>query len=164
MKINEFSFVALILLLASCSQESPETLLNSKQSSPEKNQLSKSLPYPYNSFAAPTPGGACQFEKPIINNDRMIGIAGWYVMDSIKGEIPEKVILNLSNKTSNFYLTVKETKREDVSKFFNKTKLLNSGFEATFKLPSTKYPLKVTALSAFQGRLYSCTKSIEIND
>ena len=163
MKIPQFHFVGLILILSSCSQESLESALNSKQSSLEKNQLSKSLPYPYSSFAPPAPGGACQFEKPIINNDRMIGIAGWYVMDSVNGQIPERVILSLSNKTSNFYLSAKKTKREDVSKFFNKTKLLNSGFEATFKLPSTSYPLKVTALSAFQGRLYSCKKSIEIN-
>lgn len=131
------------------------------QGSAASSTLSATIPAPFDTYAL-TKGGACGFEKVVNPGAEKVGIAGWAVVDSKRGVLPEQVILKVESGGQSQYVVPRRTQRDDVATFFKKPNLIGSGFVQVVPIAKSDRPATVTALLAFNKKLMACAGRVEV--
>lgn len=166
--IKQAFAAALLLTLGACSGTSNVGRLVNSSPSPEtqapapRPTLSATLPSPYNTYTPPLNGGVCGFEKVVNPGANDVGIAGWAIIDAKTGALPEQIILAVDSAGTTQYSTANRTRRADVADFFKNPKLAESGFEVVLPIPKTKRPILVTAILAYDGKLFQCDEKLKV--
>lgn len=158
----------LLTFLTSCSSQLDVNPVDQQQRAaspqavkPESGFLN-SLPAPYANWGEPLVGGACGFDPIAASNQAKTPISGWALIDAKAGAVPEKIILRLDQPGAAKYTVLQPSSRPDVVKFFKNQALLKTGFYVEIPSPVLKTTTSVTALQAFQGKLYMCANKPKI--
>jgi hypothetical protein len=164
--VKKFVAVSILFTLVGCGGNSNVGRLMQGGSSPAQatgasSTLSASIPEPFNAYVA-AKGGACGFEKAVNPAAERVGIAGWAVVDSKRGVLPEQVILKVEAGGKTQYILPRRTQRDDVAAFFKKPNLAGSGFVQVVPIAKADRPATVTALLAFNKKLMTCAGRVEV--
>ena len=164
--VRKFLSVSFLLALTACGGNSNIGGLMqggspSSTATAGASALSASIPEPFNTYVA-TQGGACGFEKVLNPAAERVGIAGWAVVDSKRGVLPEQVILKVEAGGKTQYIVPRRTQRDDVANFFKKPSLVGSGFVQVLPIAKADRPATVTALLAFNKKLLTCSIRAEV--